>query len=174
MKTADLVEKQKITQVWIWLVVFGILGLNIYAIIQQIVYGIPFGNNPSPDYFLYIILIIPIGLIVLLSYNKLHTKIDSSGIHYKYVPFHNKTHALYFDDIASVEVKTYNAIREFGGWGVRIGMKKGSGRALNVKGNHGIRIEMKNGKKLLIGTQKPDEAKQTIANFFNKNLNDYQ
>lgn len=50
-----------------------------------------------------------------------------------------------------------------GGWGYRINFRQG--RALNVKGNKGIKIELLSGKKLLLGTQNPIEAQEAIANF---------
>jgi hypothetical protein len=161
-------ENQKFTQIWIWLIVLGILLLNIYAIIQQIVYKIPFGNNPAPDNMLFVILIIPVALIILFLFSRLITTIDQQGIHYKYIPFHSKTKTIAFSDIKEVYVRDYNAIKEFGGWGLRIGFKKGSGRAFNVRSNHGIQILLSNGKRILIGTQKPTEAEIVVNTYFNQ------
>lgn len=159
-------ESQKFTQIWIWVVVIGILLLNIYAIIQQIVYKIPFGNNPAPDNMLFVILIIPILLILLFLFNRLDTIIDEKGIHYRYLPFHSKLKTIENKDVKSIFVRDYNALKEFGGWGIRIGFRKGSGRAFNVKSNHGIQIELINGKKILIGTQKPLDAEKAINTYF--------
>ncbi|MBN2682434.1 MAG: hypothetical protein JXR58_07985 [Bacteroidales bacterium] len=161
-------ESQKFTQIWIWVIVIGIFLLNIYAIIQQIVYKIPFGNNPAPDNMLFVILLLPVLLILLFLFNKLETIIDETGIHYRYLPFHQKIKTIEFKDVKSVYVRDYNAIKEYGGWGLRIGFRKDSGRAFNVKSNHGIQIELNNGKKILIGTQKPLEAEEAINTFFKK------
>lgn len=43
---------------------------------------------------------------------------------------------------------------EYGGWGVRFG--KG-GKAFNVSGNRGLKLYLKSGRSLLIGTQKDKE-----------------
>jgi hypothetical protein len=50
---------------------------------------------------------------------------------------------------------------EYGGWGYRVGGKK-SGIAFNVSGNMGVQIELKNGKKILLGTRKPKEAEEAL------------
>ena len=60
---------------------------------------------------------------------------------------------------------TYNPIMDFGGWGYRVSWK-GKGTALNVKGNKGIELILKNGKKITIGTQKPEEAMHAINSYF--------
>ena len=51
---------------------------------------------------------------------------------------------------------------EYGGWGLRYGFF-GKGRALNVSGNTGLQIEFNNGKRLLIGTNKPRELKEVLT-----------
>jgi len=38
----------------------------------------------------------------------------------------------------------------------------GKGRALNMSGNMGLQLELKDGKKLLIGTQKFEELEQLL------------
>jgi hypothetical protein len=58
-----------------------------------------------------------------------------------------------------MEVITYRPIIDYGGWGVRFGRK---GMAYNVSGNIGLLISRKNGKTILIGTQKPDEMKEKL------------
>ena len=62
-------------------------------------------------------------------------------------------------DIEKMEVITYRPIIDYGGWGVRFGRK---GMAYNVSGNIGLLISRKNGKTILIGTQKPDEMKEKL------------
>jgi hypothetical protein len=47
-----------------------------------------------------------------------------------------------------------------GGWGVRLWTKYGT--VYNVKGNIGLAIELKNGTKFLIGTQKEIELRSFL------------
>ena len=51
-------------------------------------------------------------------------------------------------------MRTYNPIREYGGWGIRYGLKS---KAYNVHGNHGVQLELLNRKRLLIGSQRSEE-----------------
>jgi len=77
-----------------------------------------------------------------------------------YIRFFPLTHQeIPFKDIVSCEVRTYSPIREFGGWGIRYG--RGT-KAYNVSGNRGIQLELSNGKRVLIGSQRPEELAGAI------------
>jgi hypothetical protein len=52
-------------------------------------------------------------------------------------------------------------IIEYGGWGIRKTFS-GKGTAYNVKGKNGLQLVFKNGDRLLIGTQKAEELKETL------------
>jgi hypothetical protein len=54
-----------------------------------------------------------------------------------------------------LEVKSYNPLSEYGGWGIRFGK---NGMAYTVKGDKGIDISLDPETHLLIGTSKPDEV----------------
>ena len=63
------------------------------------------------------------------------------------------------------EVQTYRPIRDYGGWGIRYGR---GGKAYNVSGNRGVMLELSDGQKLLIGSQKPDDLANAISSAFGK------
>lgn len=98
------------------------------------------------------IIILANGILFLF---KLKTRIDEKGIHYHFFPFHFKTKIITWNEITSAHVRTYDAIGEYGGWGLKGGFlwNKEKGKAINVSGDVGIQLELKNGKKILIGTQ---------------------
>jgi hypothetical protein len=58
-------------------------------------------------------------------------------------------------------VRRYNAIGEYGGWGVRLGLF-GEGKVLSVSGDRGLQLQFLDDKKLLIGTNKPEELIKTL------------
>jgi hypothetical protein len=62
--------------------------------------------------------------------------------------------------VKSHEVITYSPLRDYGGWGIRYGSK---GKAYNVSGNRGVRLELSNGKRLLFGSQRPEELSEAVA-----------
>jgi hypothetical protein len=92
---------------------------------------------------------------------KLITRYTTEGIYYQMRWIHLKEKFIAWQDIESVEVRTYKPILEYGGWGMRLGIF-GKGKAINISGNKGVQLVLKNGKRLLIGTQKPEEIKQYL------------
>jgi hypothetical protein len=102
---------------------------------------------------------------------KLITRIDEKGIHYRFIPFHTKLKSILWSEIKSVYVRKYDAVSEYGGWGIK-GFFGKRGRAINVKGNIGIQLEFKNAKKFLIGTQLEVEAKRVLETYHHKVTNE--
>ncbi|WP_299363110.1 hypothetical protein [Winogradskyella sp.] len=159
-------EEQRFTQSWRIIII--ILSMMVPL---GIIVGI-YTTEPQRLSSLEFVLIA--GLIILASgiifLFKLSSRIDELGIHYRFFPFHQNFKLIRWNEINSVYVRTYNAISEYGGWGLKgkIPWKKSKGAAINVSGNVGIQLELKNGKKILIGTKKQKEAKATLETYKEK------
>jgi len=95
----------------------------------------------------------------------LETRINRSGISYRLKPFHSNYKLIEWMQIDSVEVRDYKPIREYGGWGYRNSFGK-KGVAYSISGKVGIDIKLKNGKRILIGTLKGEEAREALKQFF--------
>jgi hypothetical protein len=159
-------EKQKFRQWWVILILLGFNTLIAYAIISQFFMGKPFGQNPMGNLGLIVTAVFVLLLSLLIFVVRMETQISSEGIQVRFFPFHLKFKKFSWDEISRCYVREYAPIGEFGGWGLRWGLF-GQGNAWNVAGNRGLQMEFKNGKKLLIGTQKPDlmiEALEKIKN----------
>lgn len=102
------------------------------------------------------ILVLTMSMIFII---RLETEITKEGIRYKFWPFHRKPRIIRYEDIQKIEVRKYDPLSEYGGWGIK-GTSKN--RAYNVSGNFGIQIELKSGKKLLLGTNKKAEAETMV------------
>ena len=157
------IEEQRFNQTWI------IVLILVSAFVPV---GIVFGTyikdaNSFSNWELFSILSLIIGASGLIFLFKLTTRIDEKGIHYKFFPFHWRFKTIYWENISHAHVRTYDALTEYGGWGLKGGVlwKRHKGTAINVSGNIGIQLELKNGKKLLIGTQKQNDAKSTIETY---------
>lgn len=96
---------------------------------------------------------------VLLAVSKLETRITRKGIAVRLFPFQLDTRFISWEDIHSATVRKYNPLFEYGGWGIK-GFR--DDRALNVKGNMGMQLVLKDGKRLLIGTDKPEELEHLL------------
>ncbi len=103
------------------------------------------------------------GLFAVL---RLKTTIDEDEVEVHFFPFNFYRKRVQWSDIQSIEVRKYNPISEFGGWGLRRGVR---GRAFSARGNIGLQLTLRNGKVLLIGTQNPVEIEQlNLSQFLNK------
>lgn len=143
-------ETQRFTQWWIWLILIGIAGLIFFGIYKQLFLGEKFGNNPASDVGLILIALLVFALIGLFLVMRLQTEIDQKEIRFRFIPFIKENIA--WRDILAAEIVNYGFV---GGWGIRVWTKYG--RIYNVKGNKGLAITLKSGKRLMIGTQKEAE-----------------
>jgi len=154
-------EVQRFRQIWLWAVVLAITGMQWYAVVERFLFKRPFGDNPMRDIPLTIYWVIfGIGLPALLFFSQLITEVRDDGIYFRFSPFHWTFRRIAFTEIKQCKVQTYNPIRDYGGWGIRIRYKR---KAYNVSGNRGVQIELTNGDRLLIGSQRAVELWQAIT-----------
>lgn len=160
-------ENQKFNQWYIWILLLGVNGLIAYGIIQQVILGKPFGDHPGSNGALLMVFGLTLLIGLLFFKLKLETVITRDGIYVKFFPFYLKFKHYSWEEIQNLYVRKYNPIMEFGGWGLR---GFGRNRALNVSGNMGLQLELKEGKRLLIGTKKAEELADVIKQLIQKNL----
>lgn len=153
-------EKQKFTQWWLWSI---LIAPFVYFILESI-YPILFKNSTSlgnisvsivmPREY-WIILVIMTLVLLFFWRSVLITKINQEKIHIKHLLFFKKD--FLWKDIQSAEIIKY----PFVGYGIRISLNHGT--VYNVKGNMGLLLKLNDGRKRLIGTQKPEELKKVIT-----------
>lgn len=155
-------ENQRFTQWWLWMILILTNIPFIWGIYRQMIQGIPFGDKPMSNTGLLVVETLVLLLTISFLFLKLETKIDTDGIEVRFFPFTLKALRYSWDEISEAYVRTYAPILEFGGWGLRYGFFSGKGKALNVSGNQGLQLILKNGKKLLIGTNKEAELSEVL------------
>jgi hypothetical protein len=148
-------EKQRFNQWWLWLILIAGNG-SVYLIVL-----IPFlsDTNQSDISGLLVASLLPVIFTVLFVFFKLETQIRRDGIYVRFFPIRFKFRHYKWNEISKAFVRKYNPIGEYGGWGIR---GFGNNRALNVSGNMGLQLQFTNSRKLLIGTQKPDEITEIL------------
>jgi len=104
---------------------------------------------------------VPIGISVIFVLLKMETEVRPDGLYIRYFPFHIHFKKFPPDDILECHARQYKPIREYGGWGIRCGFA-GKGKAYNVSGDKGVQLVFKNGKRLLIGSQRAEELEKAI------------
>lgn len=149
-------EEQKFTQWWLWVILILTGIFPIFGMYKQFVLGESFGNKPMSDLGLLLFSLIIITINGLFFFMKLKTTMDKNGIQIHFFPFTKKR--VEWNEIKHMKVLNYGFV---GGWGVRLWTKYGT--VYNVKGNIGLAIELKNGKKFLIGTQKEIELRSFLG-----------
>jgi len=146
-------EIQRIDSLW------PLLILAVTLVINWILY---FRLHESNLDFFYISVSTAMLLSGILVLTKLTTRIDKDGIYFRLFPFQLSSRQIHWHEIASVEIRNYKPISEFGGWGLRWSR---DGKAYTVRGSEGIQLRLKDKKRILIGTQRPNEAKEVVIRF---------
>lgn len=137
MSENTFIESQKFTQWWIWIF---LLGIGMFLFYVQ--------SNLGP------IILITVSLLFL--FMRLDTRVDARGISFKFFPFVKKEFV--WSEISSARVVDYGFV---GGWGIRLYTSYGT--VYNVKGSKGLAIELKDGKKFCLGTQRPEELQNILS-----------
>ena len=164
------VEEQRFNQWWLYL----LLAIPLISLVTPIIYNFDDYVNGDKETLTGItisLVTVLIAILLILSI-RLRTKIDENGIYYQFYPINFNEKFISWSDISKCYVRKYKPLTEYGGWGYRSGIGRRRGRALNIRGNQGIQLELKNGKKLLLGTQKEQLVKRTLESYKYKfNLN---
>lgn len=149
-----LKETQRFNQAWLWAILGLVTLLLSYAKYKTYYLKESFGNqSPTESLFGFEDLII-LSVILLFVFMRLQTEADDNEIRFRYLPFIFWWKRFPWSEITSAEVVNYDSLGEFLGWGIRYNF---STWAYNMSGSKGIRIQLKSGKRVLIGTQN-DEA----------------
>ena len=148
-------EKQRFTKWWMWLVILLPLEIALNAFYFQYSLDIPLGNKPLTDEALIAFFLFGIAFAYFFRINELRTKLTEDGIHVHFYPYTSRTVA--WGEVEHCEVIPYDFV---GGWGVRLWTKYGT--VYNVQGGKGLFVQLKNKKKFLVGTQKPEKLQLLV------------
>lgn len=163
-------EEQRFTQTWF----IALMAISlIIPLILMINEFLKENSKFTTMGFLTTVSILVVSILPIFFF-KLTTRIDEYGIHYKFFPFHLSFKTIEWNSISNAFVRAYDPIGEYGGWGLKGGAfwNSSKGKAINVSGDLGIQLELKDGKKLLIGTHKKFEAENIILQYKTKFLKD--
>lgn len=143
-------ERQGFLRPWWWLVLSVNLvptGLLLFAFQRHF---------PPMTLLLLAIFLVPAGLFAWL---RLDTRLDAAGISYRMRPL--GPHRLAWAEVRRAYVREYSPIGEYGGWGIKGWSFKDY--AFNVAGRQGLQLELADGRRILLGTQRPEELRQALA-----------
>jgi hypothetical protein len=107
----------------------------------------------------WVVLGIILATALLLYSMRLSVQVDAEAIRIRFFPLWKKTIPL--AEVVRWEARTYRPLLEYGGWGIRYTL--GKGWAYNVRGNRGVQLELTNGQRILIGSQRAEELAGAIG-----------
>lgn len=150
------VEEQFARQWWLWLLVINFALWVWVGFWIQIVQGRPAGSRPAPDWVWWLLaVVLGIGLPYLLYVARLRVEVRRDLLFLGFVTplFPLLRVPIALEKIVSAEAVTYRPLRDYGGWGIRVGSK---GLAYTVSGNRGVLLKMREGRDVLIGSNEPE------------------
>jgi hypothetical protein len=139
--------------------VLGVVSMQWWGLIQQVVLGHPWGNRPASDTGMVLLwLVFGIGLPLFFCAMRLIVVVTDDAVEIRYRPLTRRS--IPMAEISRVQARTYAPILEYGGWGIR---GWGGRRAYSTSGNRGAEITLTNGYVVMIGSRRADELADAIA-----------
>ena len=153
-------EDQQFRQTWLWALLLAVL-VMLLVILGMAIVQTPDDQEGRPQAIVGIAvgIVVEFAVVALMYMLKLSVRLDAEGLHIRFFPLVKRHIPL--DQIARWETRTYRPILEYGGWGIRYSLSKGW--AYNVSGNQGVQLELANGKRILIGSQRAEELASAIG-----------
>lgn len=152
-------EEQRFNQRWLWILIIltDIIPFIVIAFfLAKAAAAANWAIGPLLGFLAFVVF--AVGLPLFIRWTKLITEVRNEGIYIRFVPFIRRR-LIPYDQIQSCEARACSPIGEYGGWGIRWGP---SGKAYNMSGNRGVQLVFKDGKRLLIGSQRADELAAAI------------
>jgi len=151
-------EDQRFRSPWLMMLIgagtFFAVAVGLFLLIGQVGLGHAMGSRPlsTPAALAIGLLQVGVGAVVwwLFWWSVLQVEVTAQGLFVRYRPFHRKTRQIDLRGVVKIAAVTYRPIRDYGGWGFRVGARW---RCYNVSGEEGVRLDYADGVHLMIGSQ---------------------
>jgi hypothetical protein len=147
LQPASVVFREE--QYFDWRIYAGIAALELF-----IGLGLLRGHTSSLEFVAGVVIGLLLLMFMVVFFLHMTTEVTPTQVcvWFGWLPAYRRVVAL--EVVRAVEVVTYRPIVDYGGWGIRL--RRDGDRALIARGNRGVRIELSDGSKLLIGSQRPE------------------
>jgi len=130
----------------------------IFITCRQWIWHHPFGNPPASNGGLLFLSVLLVFVYIRLITVRLVTDLRPGELRIRLRGLW-RSRKIRREDVRSVKAVSYDPVRDFGGYGIRSGRK---GKAYIARGNKGVEVELQDRRKVLIGSQQPDELASRI------------
>lgn len=153
-------ETQRFRHPLLWIPLMGGMGIYLLALLRGVPGGTPdqaldLGPSLAGGGILLLAMLFFLGL-------RLETRLDEEGVHVRFAPLSRPGERIAWEAVDRAWVRSYHPIREYGGWGIRMGLG-GRGRAWNVQGNTGLQLVLKDGRRILVGTARGSQLRVVLS-----------
>ncbi len=144
----------------------GVSALFIWGLVQQVVLGKTFGDQPMSDGGLLaatiLVLVFTVGMLWLFWNSRVELVLDEEGLRVRFAPWSGERRVKW-SELKAWRMGQYHPLWDFGGKGMHWTRK---GLAFAVKGRDGLALEFtstrKGSKQMLIGTQDPRGLREAM------------
>ena len=157
----DFEERQQFRQWWLLL----LLAVTVLAGWSPLIVRALGGDGAKDDPVWALVLVVFLGGVLLpgwLLFLQLQVSVDVDGVRIRYrgLPIDR---LIPFGEIVEYDAVTYRPVYDYGGWGVRW---RGRGKmAYSVSGDRGVRIDLADGKEIMIGSQRAEELAAAMTQY---------
>jgi hypothetical protein len=112
------------------------------------------GRAWSIELLMGLVLGLSLVMVIVFFFFQMTTEVIPTdvGVWFGWLPTYRRIVSI--ASIRKIEVVTFRPIADYGFWGIRSG--RDGERVLIARGNRGVRLELADGSKLLIGSQRPE------------------
>ena len=175
-------EYQRLKRWFLLLILTPINLIFIIGCVSQIGFGKFWGNNPMSDTVLIIVTVLMLLFTINMFFIRMETVVDCEGIHIRVwlCPFYVKSNSFLWENKSESFIKT--SIRDYRNYVARVNLvsikfirigpiQHGifeifesvlGGTKYIISGNTGLQLILTTGKKILIGTNNPDELSEAL------------
>jgi len=161
----EYTETSKPNRVFVWVLSGLIVGIPASGMVWQFVQRSPSGVHPMTFVFFWALLWMVVWLLFSI---RLTTSVSPSSVQIRYIPLWRRT--IPTDQIAGCEPIKFLPLLDHGGWGIR--WAPGSGWVYTVGGRTGVRVALRDGRRLVIGSPTPDLLTEAVLAVIADGAND--
>jgi hypothetical protein len=117
-------------------------------------------NHHGLELAIAIAICVGFPVLLLVGFLRMTTEVTPADLRvwFGWIPTYRRM--VLVDAVVRVEVVSYRPLADYWGWGIRSG--RDGERVLNARGNRGVRIELADGTRLLVGSQRPEELARVL------------
>lgn len=163
MKTRTIYEERSGWPWWVHPLIWLTFLAALFPLLELAKGNVGSGEGAMPVGVAALCLFFGFGLPLLFYFlmGQLRTRVTSEGIDIRWGFAEVIKKSIPFGKIEGVEAVTYSPIREFGGWGIRMGGNKK--KAWTVRGNRAVLLLLSDGTRFYLGSDKPERILQWLT-----------